>query len=426
MIYLFLAGRGAGKSRSGAEWTVESAILHPRDRHGVPTEGLVIAETLSDARTICFEGPSGILNVLNRKGLVRDRDYFYKQTPKTMILFPEGNKIFALGADDEDVGRGYNAAYAWLDELAKFPNPYGSWYEGIMPSLRADLVADHPRAFVTTTPKPIKIIKEWLDRDDGSVHVITGSTYDNAANLSSMVLAELRTRYEGTSLGEQELYGRMVELGGGGLFKRADIARYRVQAPPDDLVAIAVGVDPNLTGDEAETGLVVVGRCRANELWVLADLSIPASGREAAIAMWRAVAMWRADVLVYETNLGKRWMTDVMTDAYRELCEEGLFPTGTTPPGKGVDSKHGKKTRAEPVAMRLEQGRLHFVGTMPALEDQAVLWDPVTTRDSPDRLDAMVHAARHLMAGEKKRAGIASPSRYQLPSRDAGDTYDGY
>lgn len=699
LVALALAGRGWGKSRAGSEWLTDQIQKHPVDRAGRPTEWLVIGETLADTRTICMDGPAGMLSVLDR----RKMPHRYKQSPRPMVLFPDGVKVYAEGADDEDVGRGYNASGCWCvaegepvvtlrglvsiesvqpgdlvattqgwrrvlrsglsgkgaqvlrihtsqgsvavtgdhriwangswvradqvhvgdtlsswsskmdtqilchpqpppsssgeespgsttsgpgttttetgcsciepsgsasmesspratrsitsieaevttpyrtlnfspsqtiadllpcnetmmrgrdtrhqrrfatasgptgndgnrvqlsaicaavpssvpgcepnavqttvdenqpvdtvpvvvlhvereinpadvfdlvvenvpeffagsgrikihncDELAKWPKPYESWYEGILPSLRIDLVDDHPRAFVTTTPKPIKLLIEWLSRSDGTVHVMGGSTFDNADNLSQHVLRELKNRYAGTALGEQELYGKMLDATGGGLFKRMDIYRNRVREVPDELVARVVGVDPNLTGEEAETGIVVVGRDPADEMFVLADHSFPGTGRAAAIHMWRVLAQYRADLLVYETNLGKRWMQEVLQDAYVELRdEERLFPPGTTPPMKGVDSKHGKKTRAEPVAMRNEQGRLHMVCTcgvvdlsqcaeFEELENQMVLFDPESTRDSPDRMDALVHACRYLMAGEKRRMRVSDPGKYDF------------
>jgi Uncharacterized conserved protein len=412
LIYLYMAGRGAGKSRAGSEWIVEQVIRHPFDRQGVPTEWLVVADTLADARTINAEGPSGILNVLVRRKV----EHRYKQSPRPMILFPDGAKIYLEGADDEDTGRGYNSAGVLCDEMAKWIKPYETWYEGLLPSLRADLVNDHPRAFVTTTPKPIKLLIEWLAREDSTIHVITGSTFDNAANLSSHALRELKLRYHGTALGEQELYGKLLELTTGGLFKRMDIVRHRVLEPPDpaDVVATVVGVDPNLTGEEALTGIVVACRTKDNEQYILADRSIPDSGRAAALAIWRAAAEFAADLVVYEENLGKRYLQEVLQDAYAECVELGMFPRATTPPMKPVHARHGKKTRAEPVAMRCEQGRLHLVGEWPDLEDQMVLFDPTSTRESPDRMDAMVHASINLMAGERRQMRVSDPSRYDF------------
>lgn len=407
LICLALAGRGFGKSRSGAEWIVGQTQKHPVDSKGSPTEWLVIAETLSDARTICMEGPAGILQVLDRKKI----KYRYKMSPRPMVLFADGAKIYTEGADDENVGRGYNAAGAWLDEIAKWGKPKGSWYEGIMPSLRQDLINDHPRAFITTTPKPIDLIQEWVKRQDGSVHVIRGSTFDNSANLSGHVIKELKARYEGTLIGRQELYGELIEGFEGALFNRLDLENHRVGDVPDRLVNTVVGVDPSLTGEDDEMGVVVCGRDVDNHLYVIADRSIMAVGREAALHCWRVVAEFGADMLVIETNLGKRWMQQVLHDAYFELVGQGMFPAGSKPPIKAIDVKTGKKTRAEPVAMRSEQGRLHMIGrNFELLEDQLVTFTAWGTNESPDRLDAMVHACRYLMDGERKRAQITSPA----------------
>lgn len=412
LVYLYMAGRGAGKSRAGSEWIVDRVLKHPFDRSGVPTEWLVVADTLADARTINADGPSGILNVLHRRKV----DHRYKQSPRPMVLFPDGAKIYLEGADDPDTGRGYNCAGVLCDEMAKWIKPYETWYEGLLPSLRADLIDDHPRAFVTTTPKPINLLIEWLSRHDDTIHVITGSTFDNASNLSSHALRELKIRYAGTALGEQELYGKLLEIATGGLFRRMDIVRYRVAEPPDpaDIAFTAVGMDPNLTGEMAETGIVVVCRTNDNHQYILADRTVEQSGRSAALAVWRAMAEFSADLLVYEENLGKRYLQEVLHDAYFELVEQGVFPRGTTPTMKPVHARHGKKTRAEPVAMRCEQGRLHVVGEWPELENQMVLYDPSSTRDSPDRMDAMVHASIHLMTGERRQMRVSDPSQYDF------------
>jgi phage terminase large subunit-like protein len=413
LVHLALAGRGWGKSMAGSEWLVERCLTHPFDKAGTPTEWLVIAETLSDARLICLEGPAGILRVLKRRGI----KYRYIKSPKPMIVFEDDTKIYCEGADSEDVGRGYNASGAWLDEIAKWKNPKGSWYEGIMPSLRADLVADHPRCFVTTTPKPIELIREWLKRfgeADPSISVVRGSTFDNVDNLSRVVIAELRTKYEGTAIGRQELHGEMLDLFDNSMFSFLDIERNRVDECPDEVVSIIVGVDPNLTGEEDEMGVVVVARTRDNHHYILSDQSSTVTGRAAALHCWRIVAQYNADFMVYENNLGKAWMAQVLRDAYMELVGEGLFPQNTTPPMKSVDSKLGKKTRAEPVAMRYQQGKVHHVGKFQELENQLVNYDFTSARDSPDRLDALVHAVRYLMAAEKRIMKLATPAGHDL------------
>ncbi len=412
-IHLALAGRGWGKSRAGSEWLIDRTQTHPTDRHGTPTEWLVIAETLGDARTICVEGPAGLLRVLERKQI----KYKYIKHPKPTILVGDTQtKIYFEGADDADVGRGYNAAGAWLDEICKWKYLKASWEEGIMPSLRADLHDDHPRVFVTTTPKPVDLIREWASRTDGSVSLVRGSTFDNRSNLSAMTLEEMRKRYEGTAIGRQELYGELIENMDGALFKFSDIEKYRVMKLPDLEISRVCAVDPALTGEDDEMGIVVASRVPNNHIYVLADESTMGSGRPAALHAWRTFSKWGCDVLLYESNLGKVWMAQVLADAYKELAETGMFPKRSTPPMKAVDSKHGKKTRAEPVAMRYQQGRIHHVGRMATLENQMIEWDPLVAKDSPDRLDALVHAVRHLIHGERQEVRIHTPTSMWIPN----------
>jgi phage terminase large subunit-like protein len=422
LVHLVLSGRGWGKSRAGSEWIVDRTIKHPLDRSGAPTERLVIGETLSDARSICIEGPSGILRVLDRRGI----KYRYIKNPKPKIIIePYSAVIYFGGADSPDVGRGYNAADAWLDEIAKWMYPRASWMEGIMPSLRADLVNDHPRAFVTTTPKPIDLLMEWLERHDGSISLVRGSTFDNASNLSAHVLRELKLRYDGTALGKQELYGEMLEALDGVLFKWKDIEGNRVTIGPEIVSHRTVGVDPTLSsGDEEnssrwavdEMGVVVASRDQRDHIYILADESVRLVGREAALHAWNVFDRYQCDSLVFEDNLGKAWMRQVFTDAYRELQDRGVFPRGNhKPPMTDIHAFQGKQLRAEPVGNRYEQGRVHHVGKFERLESQMIQWDPVNSKESPDRLDAMVHAVRHLIDGEAQTARILSAARIHIP-----------
>jgi phage terminase large subunit-like protein len=415
IIFLYLAGRGTGKTRSGSEWIVERTQRYPHNRAGKPTEHLVVAESLSEARKVCVEGDSGILYVLERRKI----DYHYTRSPKPKIILPDtGSKIFFEGADNPDCGRGGNNTSMWLDEVCTWRNPERVWIEGLMPSLRADIDEDHPRCFVTTTPKPIPLLREWLARTDGSVEVSRGSTFDNAINLSVHMLEEMRKRYEGTNIGRQELYGEMLDDMEGALFSYADIAATRVDIGPEHVAYRVVAVDPSLTGDENgdEMGVVVAIRDQRDHMYILEDASIRLVGREAALHCWRVFERYEADVLVFENNLGHAWMEQVLVDAYRELQRSGFFPENTNPPLKPVRSFQGKKLRAEPVSMRYQQHRIHMVGSFEELEKQLVGWDPLASRDSPDRLDAFVHACRYLMEGEKSKARLISPVGYTLPA----------
>lgn len=428
-IHAYLAGRGAGKTRSGAEWLVQRTLDYPFDSSGFPAERLVMAYNLSDCRTTCIEGPSGILRVLRRRGFEEipsvksDFDpknkYHYTKSPKPHIMLLETEaKIHFTGAD-ADAPRGFNLADVWLDEIVKWIDARQVWREGIRPALRADVPGDKPRAFVTTTPKPIGLLQDWVADASGRISVVRGSTFDNAANLSDDFLTEVKQMYEGTALGRQELYGELLDALEGALFSYQGINSNRVDIGPDRVAHRTVGVDPGLTGaeDGDEMGVVVACRDPRDHIYVVADETIRAAGRDAALHAWRVFDQYQCDTLVYESNLGKAWMHEVLTDAFRELQRAGVFPVEvTSPPLVAVHSNYGKKLRAEPVAMRYSQGRVHHIGVFDKLESQMLSFDPLSTKhNSPDRLDALVHAARHLIEGESRRARIISPLTHAAP-----------
>lgn len=419
-LCLVLAGRGFGKSRLASEWLIQRVLDHPVDRHGFPTEWLSISQTLSDAKIIMIEGASGALRVLDRRGI----KYKYVRHPKPMIEIGEQrSRIYFEGADSPDVGRGYNAAGAVLDEIAKWKHSKESWYEGIMPSLRADLIGDHPRTLITTTPKPIELLREWTTRvqagDDKTITIIRGSTFDNAANLSQYTLEELERRYAGTLVGRQELYGELLDARDGSLFAFSDIDSNRVEDVEDVLFThVTVGVDPTLTEEGDEMGVVVVGRDNKNHMYVLSDDSCPGAGKQAARHIWQVYHRWGADTVVIEDNLAKLWMTQVLNDTYIEMRDQDrLFPEKTTAPLKAIDSRKGKKLRAEPVGLRYEQQTVHHMGTFSQLEEEMLNFDPTDSKASPNRMDALVHACRFLMAGEKKRIRVASAESLWVSAR---------
>lgn len=414
LIWLALAGRGWGKTRTSAEWIVERTLKHPRDASGAPTERLVAGETIADVRNILIGGPSGILRVLDRKGI----RYRYYKSPKPMILFLDtGCIIHGVGAENEDVGRGLNLADVVMDEFAKWPAPKETWLGGIMPALRVHIPGDHPRALVTTTPKPLEILRDWSTKNDGTVVVSSGSTFDNSDNLSPLVLAELNKEYAGTRLGQQELHAVILDDMAGKLFNQADFNQYRVNRHPE-LVEIVVGVDPCLTGEEDEMGVVVVGKCENNEWYVLADASITAAGKSAAQHCWSTFFAYNATRIVVEANLGKKWMVETFTDAYMQVLNERGTPVDglIRAPIESVQSMHGKVLRAEPVGHRCESGRLHMVGKFKKLENQCVSFDPAM-KGSPDRLDALVHACRYFMSKEAINYTITAPPPIRVDRR---------
>lgn len=448
-IWLLLAGRGFGKTRTAAEWLAERVLRFPVDTSGFRTEWLIIAETLTDGLRLCVRGPAGIGRILERKlGAERrskvdasGRWKVYGGSKPFIQLWDkagaESSVIYIEGADDEDVGRGYNASGAWLDEFAKWPKPDGSWIEGIAPSLRAELppvvhedgtvTKDFPRVVVATTPKLVVQLVEWQDRRDGSVIVTSGSTYDNAGNLATPTLEELHKRYAGTRIGRQELLGELIREIQGAMWQLDWIERTRVaphQLP--DLAMTVVAMDPAGTGERDETGLIAVARGMDTDDYVLGDWSKQVAGVASARRAWEMVKAYNARWLVVESNMAKRWVSDVLIQEYKRMQKQGHFPAGWPAPLKLVNARVGKDLRAEPVAGRYEQGRSHHVlgQGLQDLETQLISWVPLEQvkgarilrkNPSPDRLDANVYAHLALYGTERLEVGAVSPVGHQLP-----------
>jgi phage terminase large subunit-like protein len=444
-IWLLLSGRGFGKTRTAAEWLADRVLRFPIDTAGFRTEWLIIGETLTDGLRFCVTGPAGIGRVFSRRigderRSVHDRSGRWKlyrgQKPFIQLYDKKGSEaqiIYVEGADDEDVARGYNASGAWLDEFAKWKKPDGSWAEGIMPSLRADIAeemadgtlrADFPRVIVATTPKLVAQLIEWVDRTDGTVRLTTGSTYENASNLAGHTLAELHRRYAGTRLGQQELEGRLIREIQGALWKLDWINRWRVE--PNRLPALnlkVIGMDPAGSGERDETGLICAAKGSDTHDYILGDWSKQVAGAAAARRAWEMYLEYGADWIVIETNIAKKWLMDVMVQEYKIMQNAGHFPPGGNPPIKTVNAKVGKKIRAEPVAARYEQGnRVHHVreaanpNRLGDLETQMISWVPDETPDSPDRVDALVYAELALYETEARHVQAASAVDRVLPN----------
>jgi len=366
-IWLILAGRGFGKTWTGSAWLVEQALKQPN------TDWAVVAPTFGDVRRICVEGPSGIL-----KALTKEQLKFYNRSNGQLYL-TNGSVIHMISADEPDRSRGLNLAGAWCDEFAAWRYEE-TWTEGLVPALRIG----NPQVVITTTPRPTKLLKELLKRDDGSVTVTRGSTFDNADNLSEAALAELRARYEGTRIGRQELYGEVLEDVEGALWKLSEIDATRYKDAPE-MVRIVVAVDPAVTsGDDSdETGIVVVGKGTDGRAYVLADRSCRDTPLGWSKRVVQAYEDFNADRVVAEKNQGG------------DFIEQTLRSVNPTLPFKGVTAKVGKRLRAEPVAALYEQGRVSHVGSFDKLEEQMTEWLP-DSGTSPDRLDALVHGITEL------------------------------
>jgi len=368
-----LSGRGAGKTRAGSELVIKWA----REKYSPIA---LIGETKADARDTMVElHDSAILKV--------SPPWFMPvyEPSKRRLIWPNGVVAVIYSGDEPDQLRGPQHTKGWVDELAKFKYPDDTWNNFIF-GLRSGL---HPQAVVTTTPRPIPIIKQ-LAKDARTV-VTRAHTLDNRENLAPDFLKYVLSRYEGTRLGRQELDGQILDDNPAALWKRADIEHGRVRQSPH-LTRIVVAVDPAATSGEesAETGIVVagVGSCSCKgkaEIhgFILDDLSLRSSPDGWANAAITGYYKHKADRIVAEINQGG------------EMCEHTIHTVDRNVPYKAVHASRGKQTRAEPVSALYEQGKVHHVGSFPELEDQLCEWIP--GGKSSDRLDALVWALTELM-----------------------------
>lgn len=273
------------------------------------------------------------------------------------------------------------------DELAAWKRLRETW-DMLQFGLR---LGDHPRVMVTTTPKPLGLLREIIA--DKSTAVSRGSTYDNAANLAAPFLAKVRADYEGTRLGRQELYAELLDQSDAALWTRDMIEAARQRQRPEGFRRVVVAVDPAITKSDTsdETGIIAAGVDDNGEGHVLADRSGRYSPREWADIAVKLYHELGADRIVAEGNQGG------------EMVDHTIRTVWPAAPLKRVHASRGKAARAEPVAALYEQGRVHHHGRLDALEDQLVTWEPLSGAPSPDRLDALVWAITELML-EKPRA----------------------
>lgn len=381
LVYLFLAGRGAGKTRTAAEWLAWQASHYPKTRWAI------VAPTYSDARDTCAEGESGIINILRAYGTLKDYNRSIGE-----IFLTNGSRIKLFSGEEPDRLRGPQFHGGWFDELAafKYPETWDQYQFGLR-------LGTHPQTIVTTTPRPTKLIKDLIKRE--GVRVIRGSTFDNAKNLAASALAELKLRYENTRLGRQELYGEILDDVEGALWTREMIESARVNEPPA-LVRIVVGVDPAVTNNENsdQTGIVAAGISGDGHYYVLDDKSLNASPDAWARVAVELYQERKADRIIAETNNGGDMVILLMQQVDRSVST------------KKVTATRGKALRAEPISALYEQGRVHHVGLFQELETQMCEWTP-TSNESPDRLDALVWALTELSTGGSSMIALAGMAR---------------
>jgi phage terminase large subunit-like protein len=333
-----------------------------------------------------IEGESGLLRVFPP-----DQRPRYEPS-KRRITFHNGAQASAYSADEPDRLRGPNHDLAWADELAAWR--YLDAWDQLTLGLR---IGDNPRSVVTTTPRPVPVIKRLVSTVDGTVVVTRGSTYENMSNLAPAFIDEILKRYEGTTLGRQELHAEVLDDLEGALWQRSMLDNARVIKHPQ-LKRIVVAVDPAVSNkaESAETGIVVAGIGIDDQAYVLDDLSLRGSPDEWGRAVITAYNRYNADRIIAEANQGG----DMVTHTLRTVDRNA--------PIRLVHASRGKRTRAEPVAALYEQGRVHHVGLLSLLEDQMCAWVPDVSA-SPDRLDALVWALTELVIDGARQAPTVVP-----------------
>lgn len=398
-FWLYMAGRGAGKTRTGAEWT-RGKIMSGCYRGGL------IAPTAADARDVMVEGESGIIAVCQSW----DRDYkgnligkpLYEPS-KRRLTWENGAVVTTFSADEPERLRGPQHEFLWMDELGAWRRP--ETFDQAMFGLR---LGRQPQTFISTTPRQTKLMRELvkkaLDPDQPLYEITRGGSWLNKENLDPIFIQTLMEKYGGTQLGRQELAGELLDQLEGALWTLTDIDECRVDAnkmrePGFYFERIVVSVDPATTSTENadEHGIVVAGLANDTHAYILEDATVRGTPDKWGKTVSDMFVKWDADLVVAEVNQGGEMVKHVIQSANPNIHV------------KMVHASKGKKARAEPVSQKYEQKKVHHVGTFGELEDQMVTWEFLESRDSPDRIDALVWAIWELLVKDKDMTGKAKP-----------------
>jgi phage terminase large subunit-like protein len=377
-VWMLLAGRGFGKTRTGAEWIRGYAETHPGARIAL------VAASLHEGRQVMIEGESGLL------AIAPDDDRPDYESSLRRLSWANGAVATLYSAAEPESLRGPEHSAAWCDEIAKWPQGEAAW-DNLMLTMR---IGENPRVVATTTPRGVPLVRRLID--EKGVEKTGGSTRNNRHNLSPQWLATMDRLYGGTRLGRQELGGELLEDVEGALWTRALVERCRVEADAvGKPVRVVIGVDPPATANGDACGIVVAVQLRDKRLAVVEDASVenppPAMWAQAVAA---TAARWGADRVVAESNMGG------------EMVENILRQADLTLPVVPVHASLGKARRAEPVAIAYERGQVVHAGVFGSLEDQLcglqVGGGYAGPGRSPDRADACVWALAALLEGMKK------------------------
>ena len=383
-LWLLLAGRGFGKTRTAAEWVREQAKYTNTGQRRFA----LVARTAADVRDVIVEGESGIINVSPPS----ERPHY--EPSKRRLTWPNGNTATLFTADEPDSLRGPQFTHAWGDEVAAWRQTPDAAGMTAFDNLRVGTrLGQKPKILITTTPKRVPLLYALIaesTKNPGKVIVTKGSTMDNRGNLSSAYMEAIMGVYEGTRLAQQELYGEMLSDVEGALWVPELIDRGRESQLPMGTPLRVIGVDPSVAENPRdECGIVVCASTGERDLykrnaWVLEDASIHGSPDVWANKVVQMARKWGAPV-VAEVNQGGALVRNAINtiDPSVKVLE--------------VHSKYGKALRAEPITLAYEQNRVHHVNYMAELESQMISWIPGETSKSPDRVDALVHALTALL-----------------------------
>lgn len=374
VLWMILAGRGFGKTRTGAETVRQWVDAGYKRIH-------LVGATASDARDVMVQGESGILSVFPRG----QRPLY--EPSKRLITFHTGAIAVTFSADEPERLRGPQCEAFWADEMAAWNYMEAAW-DNLMFGFR---LGSDPRGVITTTPKPLKLLKSILA--DKNTVVTRGSSYENRSNLAPAFFDSIVTKYEGTRLGRQELLAEILDDVPGALWTQDLIDRHKVRTYPTPFLRIVIPIDPAVSTGEnsSETGIGVVGLHQNGHVYVLEDLSGRYGPREWAKVAIDALKRWHADLIVGEVNNGG------------DLVEANLRAVNPNIPFRQVRASRGKLRRAEPVANLYEQGRVHhWVNSenprhLEALESQMCSYVAGMDQDSPDRMDMLVWGITELL-----------------------------
>lgn len=399
-IWPFVAGRGAGKTRSGSEWMLDSAEDYADA--GVGLRGALVARTAADVRDTVVEGESGIMACCERRGIKA----VYRPGKRRVELPDLGAELHTYTAMEPESLRGPQHHRAWGDEPAAWRHIVDSQgntaWSNMMFGLRLDAPGLRPQVMATTTPKPILIVKEWfeaVDRGDKTIVMTRGTLYDNITNLAPAFAIDVVERYRNSPLGPQEIYGVLVLTVEGALWTPDRIQRTRVDREPANLTSRIVAVDPP-GEDKAECGIITLGLGARQEAGydIVAGkrVPLPPSRHVYVTGDWSMRGPpeeWGREVIAARDYSGARTIV-VEKNQGGDMVRAVIHAIDPNADVEKITASVSKWQRAEPVAA--VYSRVHHVATFPMLEAQMTTW----TEDdevSPDRLDALVHGVRHLL-----------------------------